>query len=103
MTIHFDDKGKFYTNIIAKDPIDATIQTTTHRIDGNVYVARGERLIDELRASGKFIAVTNARVLNLNGEEEINVEFLTINRDHVIWVVPHEDKTVEPSESGGQT
>jgi len=38
MTIHFDDKGKFYTEVISKKPIRSTIQTITHRLEGNIYV-----------------------------------------------------------------
>ena len=36
MTIHFDEKGKFYTDVISKNPVPSTIQTSNHKIEGNV-------------------------------------------------------------------
>lgn len=100
MTIQFDDKGKFFTDIISKAPIPATIQTLTHRIQGNIFVRQGERLIDELVAVGQFIAVTNAVVYTTRGEPLYRSEFMTINRDQIVWIVPHEGEK-SSSDSGG--
>lgn len=90
MVIHYDDKGKFFTDVISKDPLPATIQTITHRIAGNVYVRRGGRLIDELTDTAGFLAVTNAIVYNDLGEVIYQSEFLTINCSHIVWLIPDE-------------
>lgn len=103
MTIQFDEKGKFYTEIVPKDPVQSIIQTTTHRIEGNVYIKRGERLIDELKSSGQFIAITDARISLPQGEILYNPDFLSVNKDHIIWIIPHEDKDNEILNSGGQS
>ncbi len=52
MKIEFDEKGKYYTDIVSKDALPATIQTQTHRIRGNIYVREEERVKDALEKSG---------------------------------------------------
>jgi hypothetical protein len=102
MTIHFDEKGKFYTDVISKNPVPSTIQTSNHKIEGNVYQRDGWRLIDELQSSGQFIAVTDATVFDLNGEIIYQTGFMTINRDHIHWIVPHDNSSKNESTKGGQ-
>lgn len=102
MTIQFDEKGKIYTKIISKYSVYSTIQTTTHRIEGNIYVKRGERLIDELISSGQFIAVTDAKIINSQGEIQFTTDFLSLNADQIIWIIPHEEIEGEFSDDGGQ-
>ena len=48
MTIEYDEKGKFYTEVVSKIPTAVVIQTTTHLVRGLVHVRQGERLKDEL-------------------------------------------------------
>ena len=48
MTIEYDEKGKFYTEVVTKVPTSVVIQTTTHLVRGLVHVRQGERLKDEL-------------------------------------------------------
>jgi hypothetical protein len=103
MTIQFDDKGKFYTKIISKYSVHSTIQTTSHRIEGNIYVKQGERVLDELTSCGQFIAVTDASIYHPQGEILYNADFLTLNADHIIWIIPQEDTEDEFSNSGGQS
>jgi hypothetical protein len=103
MTIQFDEKGKFYTKIISKYSVYSTIQTTTDRIEGNVYVKRGERLIDELRNCGQFIAVTDAKIIDTQGEIIFSADFLSLNADQIIWIIPEEDVEDEFSNDGGQS
>ena len=68
MTIQFDEKGKFYTDVVAKKTIQSTIQTITNRLEGNLHVKADNRLIDELKISGQFIALTDATIYNPRGE-----------------------------------
>ncbi len=88
MSMHVDHKGKYFTNVISKDVVRTVIQTLTVRIVGDIYVRPGERLKDELNKSEKFIAVTEAIVLNARGEEIYRSEFLTVNLDHILWLSP---------------
>lgn len=101
MSITYDEKGKLFTEVISKDPRPALIQTLTHRIQGTIYVRRGERLIDEL-CCVQFIAVTDAVIYNAQGAPLYRSDFLTINREHVVWVLPQEEAPPDQSEVEGQ-
>ena len=61
MTIRYDDKGKYFTDVVTKDAIRADIQTLTHRVKGDVHVRIGERIKDELD-----------HICNVCGKEECN-------------------------------
>jgi hypothetical protein len=101
MNVRYDDKGKFFTDIITKDPVPSIIQTLVTQIKGNVHVRLNERVKDELNRGEQFLALTEAEVFNLQGEKISEAEFMLINRDHIIWVIPDEERTPreEPSES----
>jgi hypothetical protein len=88
MTIEFDDNGKFFTNIIPKTPIAALIQTVSHRIHGNIHVAQDRRIKDELDLPEKFIAVTDAIIYSSDGQVLYQANFLAVQRDEIVWVVP---------------
>lgn len=106
MGIQFTEKGKFFTDIVFKDSVTATIQTARCRIHGKVYINRGNRLIDDLNKSDDFLAITNAVIFNDNGEILYKSDFITINRDHIIWLLPHEEDESQQDNSptaGDQT
>jgi hypothetical protein len=87
----FDEKGKFFTNVVPKVPIAATIQTLTHKIHGEVYMKPDERLKDELNRSEQFLAVTDAKILDSRGDVLFSCKFLTLNKDQIIWLIPDDD------------
>ena len=98
MTIEFDDKGKFYTDIISKVAVPAIIQTTKQRINGMVYVNPHKRFKDEMDITERFLAVTSATVFGETGEILYEPDFMTISREQIIWVIPEEEKSEEPEE-----
>jgi hypothetical protein len=91
MPTQFDEKGKIFTNIISKKPIEVTIQTLSHRIHGEIYVRPDERIKDELDRSEQFLAVTNAIVYGPQNEELYHSDFLTLNLNHIIWLIPDDE------------
>ena len=92
MSVRIDAKGKTYTDIVHKDEFPALIQTTSNLIHGHIYLRAGLRLKDELNGtSEQFIAVTDAEVYNTNGQVLVHSEFLTVNKNHIIWVRPDEE------------
>ncbi len=97
MVTEFDSKGKFFTNIISKRPEAVIIQTATHRIYGAVHVRPDERLLDELNREGLFLAMTAVQVLDLQGQLEYASEFLAVNKQEIIWILPESDRL--PKES----
>ena len=58
MTLEFNEKGKYFTDIISKVAIPAIIQTVTHRIEGSVHIRLDGRVKDELDRNEPFLAVT---------------------------------------------
>ena len=102
MTIEFDDKGKFYTDIVAKVAVPATIQTITHRISGLVHIRPYERFKDELDRDEPFLAVTSAIVFGEQGEIVFQAEFLSVRRSQIVWVMPEEQNAVEQPSEGKQ-
>jgi len=88
MTIEFDGKGKFYTDLIKKDPVPATIMTVTHKITGVIYVRPDQRIKDELDIEEKFLAITDATVYSLQGNVIAHCGFMAVQRNQIVWVIP---------------
>jgi hypothetical protein len=91
MTINFDAKGKFFTNVISKEAYRARIQTTCQLIDGNIFIRDEYRLKDELDLDEPFLAVTDASVYSPDNQLLFHTEFLAVRRDQVIWVTTIDD------------
>lgn len=92
MSIEYDEKGKFYTNVISKITISSLLQTKTHLIRGWVHVRQGERLKDELENEEKYIAVTNASIYDPNGTIAYSCPFLAVQKNQIIWIMPVDEE-----------
>jgi hypothetical protein len=102
MSVRYDEKGKYFTDVITKDAVPCILQTLMHRIRGFVHVRIGERLIDEIGQSRQFLAVTQARVFSLQGQELYHSDFVIVNRDHLVWIIPEEDLDYPQEEPEGE-
>jgi hypothetical protein len=100
MSIHYDEKGKFFTEIIPKEPVPVRMQTLTHRIQGNIYIRPGERLKDELNQAVQFVAVTDAVVFGASGDEICRTEFMIVNIDQIVWLTPEQDSPQSQDQTG---
>lgn len=96
MSIHFDDKGKFFTDVITKEAVPVLIQMPTNRIRGNMYVRPGERIKDQINQEENFLAITEAILYDLTGAELYRCDFLLVNREYLIWLLP-EDQMHPPN------
>jgi hypothetical protein len=92
MTIEYDDKGKFYTDIVKKLPVSVMIQTVTHLVRGLVHVREGERLKNELERAEMFLAVTNAAVYGADDKVLYSVPFMALQRAQIIWIMPADEE-----------
>ena len=101
MVMHYDEKGKFFTDYISKRSIEAIIQTQTNRIHGYIYVRINERVSDELNRAEQFLAITDAEIFSLQGEKLYECDFLAVNREMVIWLMPQEIAEPETDEEEG--
>ncbi len=93
MSIRYDQKGKFYTDVISKSKIFAYIQTTQQRIFGAIHVRDDERVSDAVNAADEFLAISDASVQDLQGEVLFETDFIMVNRRHIVWLNPQDDET----------
>ena len=98
MSIEYDEKGKYYTDIITKLPVSVVIQTSIHLVRGLVHVRQGERLKNELEHDEIFLAVTDACVIGADDKILFSVPFMAVKRSHIIWIMPTDEKVEDPSE-----
>lgn len=67
------------------------VQTTTHRIEGNVTLARDgfrSRVSDMLNASERdFLILTDATIVTLDGGPAESHRFLALARRHIVFAV----------------
>lgn len=101
MIVEYDEKGKYYTDVISKDIIFSHIQTHSNQIHGYVHVRKGERLSDEINEAQPFLAVTNAEIFSLEGEMLYTCKFMAVNRSHIIWLMPIDESFEKPQQEGG--
>lgn len=91
MFANFEEKGKIFTQVVTKKPINVTIQTTNQLIRGKVHIRPEDRVKDELNRKDLFIAVTDATVYSLEGNALYYSGFLSVNTEQVIWLMPDEE------------
>jgi hypothetical protein len=92
MTIEYDEKGKFYTDVVPKIAVPAAVQTTSHLVRGKVHVRQGERLKDELDRDELFLAVTDAIIFGTEGQVVFQTPFLEVKRSQIVWVLPDQEE-----------
>ncbi len=95
MTIEYDEKGKFYTDVVKKLPISAVIQTATHLVRGLIHVRQGERLKNELERDEKFLAVTQATVHGVDNQILFTSPFMALQRRQIVWLMPVDEEGQE--------
>lgn len=85
-----DEKGKFFTEVVTKIAVAVIVQTVTHQVIGNIHIRPDQRLKDELDNQEPFLAMTDASILDANGEPVRRADFLAVHRDQIVWVMPDE-------------
>lgn len=91
MFSQFEEKGKIFTNVVNKKPINVRIQTHEHIILGTVHIRPDNRLKDEINLAETFLAVTDAVVQDLSGNVVFRSNFIAVNRTHIIWLLPTDE------------
>jgi hypothetical protein len=96
MVVGFEDeKGKIFTEVVTKIPVPVMMQTTTHRLLGNIHTRPDQRLKDELDCAELFLAVTEASILDADGKTIYRADFLAVRRDQIVWVMPEDGNRKE--------
>jgi hypothetical protein len=93
MAIEFDEKGKFFTDVVPKIPVQALVQTVAQLVRGKIHVREGERLKDELDRDELFLAVTDASIVGVDGQVQFDAPFMAVRRSQIIWVLPDREQS----------
>jgi hypothetical protein len=97
MTFEYDEKGKYFTEVVQKIAVPALVQTATHLIRGQIHVRPDERIKNELDRDEPFLAMTNASILDPEGRELYHAGFLAVGRNQIVWAMPDEES--DPGEN----
>lgn len=99
MGFRIDPSGKIFTDRVRKETMACVIQTVTHRLRGHIFKLPENRIIDDFNnRAERFIAVTEAEILDASDQVIARSEFLMLHKDHVVWVLPAEN-TADPSDA----
>jgi len=74
---------------VTKEKIPVVLLTTTHRMEGELHVIPGGRLLDEINKNTDFLPITNVTVYDLDGETPLDtVDFLAVNKNQIVFLTP---------------
>ncbi len=88
MITQFEEKGKIFTPKITTEQKAVIVQTTTHKIKGDLHVKLDLRLLDEINEHDQFLALTNVEILDVDKNILYKTNFLAVNTDQIIWILP---------------
>jgi hypothetical protein len=71
-----------------KERIHVILLTTSYRLEGEMHVVPGGRLLDEINKERDFIPITNATVYDSTGETLDTLDFIAVNKSLVVMVAP---------------
>ena len=93
MAAQYDEKGKYFTDVVSKVAIPAIVQTVVQKIEGSIHIRENERLSDELIRDDPFLPMTAVRVFDQAGRMQYESDFISIRRSQIIWIMPRGERT----------
>ncbi len=84
-----DEKGKVFTQRLRTQDVEVNIITVSGTLHGFIHVAPGNRLKDQLNTRDEqFLAMTNATARNHDDKAGVHIDFIAINKQHIVSVIP---------------
>lgn len=72
-----------------KEKIRVIIITSSMRLEGDMHVVPGGRLLDEINKEREFLPVTAATIYDVQGENIIDtLEFIAVNKHQILFIAP---------------
>ncbi len=94
-----DEKGKLYTPRVRTANVEVEISTVQGLVHGYVHVKSQRRVKDELNDEREeFLAMTNANLRAHHDSIPREVEFVAVNKHHIISLVPIDEPRWSPDE-----
>ncbi len=91
MDFRVDEKGKLYTQHVNKRSISVVARVEENIVHGNVHLTLDNRLKDELNNGEDYVAITQARVMELGCELPLySTDVLIVNKQRIVWIFPRE-------------
>ena len=73
---------------MAVEKTKVTILSPTHKIEGLIDLIPGARLTDYMNSSSRFIAVTDARIFDYEGNQILEAKFIDVLVDNIEVILP---------------
>ncbi|MCQ2735881.1 MAG: hypothetical protein MJ234_01505 [bacterium] len=75
---------------VPKEKVPVILLTSSYRVEGELHVVPGGRLIDEINKKDRdFIPVTNATIYEIAGDAPLDsLDFIAINKTQVVMIAP---------------
>lgn len=73
-----------------KETVSVMVLVAGYRLEGQVHVSPGGRLTDEVNRETNFLPMTRVTVFTLAGQKVVALEFLTLNKNNVLFIAPME-------------
>ena len=84
-----DEKGKVFTQRVRTQDVEVNITTIAGTLHGFIHVSPGNRLKDQLNTRDElFLAITNATSRSHDGKNGVHLDFIAVNKHHIVSVVP---------------
>lgn len=72
-----------------KERVPVILLTSSYRLEGEMHVVPGGRLLDEINKERDFIPVTCATIYDITGEQPLDtLDFIAVNKSLVVMVAP---------------
>lgn len=96
MVVHYDDKGKFYTDSTVTEKIPVRMKLTSGIVEGYIEISTYSRVLEELNKENiEFIQLLDVKIFGENNKVVQETNKASLNRNHIIWVIKLEQEEVE--------
>lgn len=73
----------------SKDKISVIVLTTTYRLEGELHIVPGGRLLDEVNRNRDFVPLTNVTLFDPGSGQPVDtLDFIAVNKNLVVMIAP---------------
>lgn len=73
----------------SKDKISVIVLTTTYRLEGELHLVPGGRLLDEVNRNRDFVPLTNVTLFDPGSGQPVDtLDFIAVNKNLVVMIAP---------------